>query len=150
MGTSAPDTTANPTQRQVTVTRQTVQEDEEDENGAIDLSDFDIVDPNENKESKNENTMHWSIWIVIGASSALLIIGCIIFFILYRRRSNDNKERAMPNSPKTSMVIDKADDDYWAAKMRQLDTEARLSTGMPVEFDPDVEMQDDDQRRGSV
>merc|ERR1712129_354748 len=121
-------------------------------NGPLDdeigTNDFDI-DTNEEEQDKSstDDTIDVMLWIVIG-SSILLIAGIIVVFILCCKRKRKLKQAAEePNSPTAQMVDQNADDDYWASKMRQLDTEAKLSTGVKIEFD--AEQQDED-RRGSI
>merc|ERR1712130_942053 len=99
----------------------------------------------------DENDMHWSIWLSVGLSVLLFLICIGLLIVVVRRRyaSDDEETR----HAKRSSVVDKADNDYWANKMRQLDTEARLSSNMPIEFDPNTDAADqgsEHPRRGSV
>jgi len=82
-----------------------------------------------------------NLWIII-VCILILILACVIAFFVYRRFFKSEH-----SAVKRSSTAEREDNDYWASKMKQLDTEARLSTGVPLEFDVDVE---DQKRRGSV
>ena len=115
------------------------EEEEVDAEEEVDTEE-DVVQPRDGEE----NAIHWSIWIII-AASAFLILGCAIAFFCYRRCSTLERK----NSNRSS-VTDRADSAYWASKLKQLDTEARLSTGVPLNFDPGDEIKQENERRGSV